>query len=347
MPVPAWLLKARPTYGILRARAERIRPQDPYITPHMKRGIPLLYNRLTILTGALLLLVAALPLRAAGPGTAPVPDSLEARIEVRLQEAGLSAWGVAYRDLATGEELLLHPDSTFHAASTMKVPVMARLFRMAEEGRFSLGDSLRVTNRFTSIYDSSVYRLSPEEDSDTTLYRKVGERVPVRELVRRMIARSSNLATNELIRLADPDSIGAMLEEIDAGGMRVLRGVQDIPAFRHGMSNRTTARGLLEMLSALARGELAGPEATREMLAILEAQEFNDGIPAGLPDSVTVAHKTGWITGIVHDAAIVRPSAGAAPYVLVVLTRGDVEPGRARRAVAEVSRLIWEARRRY
>lgn len=296
-------------------------------------------------TATSLLLSAAAPIPATPPAPAPVSDSLEARIEARLAEAGLSAWGVAYRDLATGEELLVHPDSSFHAASTMKVPVMARLFRMAERRGLSLEDSVRITNRYRSIYDGSTYRLSPAEDSDTTLYEKVGERVPIRELIRRMIARSSNLATNELIRLADPDSIGALLEEVHAGGMRVLRGVQDIPAFRHGMSNRTTARGLMELFSALARGELAGPQATREMTDILEAQHFNDGIPAGLPDSVAVAHKTGWITGIVHDAAIVTPSPGATPYVLAVLTRGEVEPDRARRAVADVSRMIWEARR--
>lgn len=298
-----------------------------------------------MLSATVLLLAAAAPIRADVPGDAGATDSLGARVEARLARAGLSGWGVAYRDLATGQELLIHPDSSFHAASTMKVPVMARLFRMAERGRLSLVDSICVTNRFRSIYDSSVYRLSPGEDSDTTLYRKVGERVPLLELMHRMIARSSNLATNELIRLADPDSIRAMLEGIGAGGLEVLRGVQDIPAFRHGMSNRTTARALMELLSALARGELAGPEATREMTGILEAQHFNDGIPAGLPDSVSVAHKTGWITGIVHDAAIVAPSPGAARYVLVVLTRGEVEPDRARRAVADVSRMIWEARR--
>lgn len=301
-------------------------------------------NTLYLLIYALILSASAVPLAATATARPTGPDTLEARIEARLERAGLSAWGVAYRDLGTGEETLIDADSAFHAASTMKVAVMARLFRVAERGRLSLEDSVRVTNRFASIYDSSVYRLSPGEDSDTTLYEKVGQRVPIRELIRRMIARSSNLATNELIRLAEPREIREMLEEVGAGGMRVLRGVQDIPAYRHGMSNRTTARALMELLTALARGQLAGPEGTREMMAILEAQHFNEGIPAGLPDSATVAHKTGWITGIVHDAAIVTPSPGAVPYVLVVLTRGDVESGRARRAVADVSRIVWRAR---
>ncbi len=268
-------------------------------------------------------------------------DSLGARIEARLDETGLE-FGVAYRDLGSGREVLLNPDREFHAASTMKVPVMVRLFRMAERGALSLDDSLRITNRFTSIYDSSTYRLSPEDDSDPALYDRVGDPVPVRELVQRMIARSSNLATNELIRLADAAETRAMLERIGAGGLQVLRGVEDIPAYRQGINNTTTARALLELLSALARGALAGQDATREMISILEAQHFNEGIPGGLPDSVDVAHKTGWITGIVHDAAVVEPP-GRAPYVLVVLTRGEVEAERTRRAIADVSRMIWEA----
>lgn len=289
----------------------------------------------------------AAPVGTGGGLTSAVPaagsDSLVERIDTRMREAGLEEYGVAYRGLGSGREILLNPDVEFHAASTMKVPIMARLFRMAERGELSLDDSLPVTNRFTSIHDGSSYRLSPEDDSDPELYEKVGDRVPIRELVRRMIARSSNLATNELIRLADAGATRAMLEEIGAGGLQVLRGVEDIPAYRHGMNNTTTARALMELLSALARGHLAGPEATREMMSILEAQHFNDGIPAGLPDTVDVAHKTGWITGIVHDAAVVDPP-GAPPYVLVVLTRGDVEAERARRAVADVSRMIWDAR---
>lgn len=301
-------------------------------------------RHLTIIASSLALLAAAPPPASVDAAAAARTDSLAERIEARLAGAGLE-YGVAWRDLASGRQLLLNPDAEFHAASTMKVPIMARLFRMAERGQLSLDDSLGVTNRFISIYDSSSYRLSPEDDSDPDLYEKVGRRVPIRELVRRMIARSSNLATNELIRLADPAATRAMLREIGAGGLQVLRGVQDIPAFRNGMNNTTTARALMELLTALARGELAGPEGTREMMSILEAQHFNDGIPAGLPDSVTVAHKTGWITGIVHDAAVVEPPGEAAPYVLVVLTRGEVDAGVARRAVADVSRMIWRARR--
>jgi beta-lactamase class A len=158
-----------------------------------------------------------------------------------------------------------------------------------------------------------------------------------------MIARSSNLATNILIELAGPEEIRAMLAELGASGISVLRGVEDIPAYRHGLNNTTTARGLLELFSMIGRGEAAGPDATREMVDILLAQEYRDGIPAGLPAGVPVAHKTGWITAIDHDGGIVYPP-GESAYVLVVLTRGVEETEVTRAAIADVSRLVWKWR---
>jgi beta-lactamase class A len=122
----------------------------------------------------------------------------------------------------------------------------------------------------------------------------------------------------------------------------VLRGVEDGPAFRAGMNNTTTAYGLMKTLEGIAAGRAASPRATEEMLAILGRQEFREMIPAGLPAGVRVANKTGWITGINHDAAVVLPE-GRRPYVLVVLTRGFQDQELARRVAVEVSRRSWEA----
>jgi beta-lactamase class A len=198
-----------------------------------------------------------------------------------------------------------------------------------------------VRNEFRSIEDGSLYALSMEDDSDSTLYARVGGTATPRELIERMIARSSNLATNILVELADPDSIGVMLSTLGADGMRVLRGVEDIPAYRAGHNNTTTARGLLELFTAIVEGRAAGPEATAEMLAILGRQEFNDAIPAGLPPGTPVAHKTGWIPAVDHDGGIVFPANGA-PYVLVILTAGVEDEMVTRAAAAHVSRTIWD-----
>ena len=299
-------------------------------------------RRLLIHGGVLLAALAGCGPGDSVPEETPATRDLEAEIATRMDGTG-ATWAVAYRDVESGEEILLNPDAEFHAASMMKVPVMVRLYRMADAGVLSLDEPIVVHNEFTSIYDGSSYSLTNEEDSDSTLYVRVGEGVPLRELIDLMIARSSNLATNLLIELADPDSIAVMLEGFGAGGMRVLRGVEDIPAYRNGLNNTTSARGLLELFTAIARGEAASESATREMMEILLGQEFNDAIPAGLPDGVRVAHKTGWITAVDHDGGIVFPPGGS-PYVLVVLTSGVEDETVTRAAAADVSRRVWEAR---
>ena len=322
---------------------------------HIPSGTQIPRQRKSVaLPGASLALVAAVGLSClytAGPLSAQtVPertDSLErltSRIAERLSATG-AEYGLAYRDLETGAEILLGPDTEFHAASMMKVPVMVRLYRMADAGTLDLDAPLPVHNEFVSIYDGSAYSLTWDDDSDSTLYALVGDAVPTRELIDLMIRRSSNLATNILIELAGPDSIALMLEEFGAQGKRVLRGVEDTPAYRPGMNNTTSARGLLELYSALGRGTAASPASTEEMLDIRLGLEFNDAIPAGLPAGVPVAHKSGWITEIDHDGGIVFPPSGS-PYVLVILTRGVEDEAVTRRAAADVSRMIWESRAR-
>ena len=268
---------------------------------------------------------------------------LESRLTARIEESEAEVVGLYFKNLATGDSLLINAGVRMHAASMMKVPVMVRLYRMSEAGGLDLDAPIPVRNEFTSIYDDSAYSLAPDDDSDSTLYAMVGSEVTARELIDLMIARSSNLATNTLVEIAGPDSIVTMLAAFGAQGMKVVRGVEDIPAYRAGMNNMTSARGLLELYSALGHGDAASIASTREMMDILLRQEFNDAIPAGLPEGVPVAHKTGWITAVDHDAGIVLPQGGAA-YVLVVLTSGVADETITRRATADVSRLIWEMR---
>lgn len=247
---------------------------------------------------------------------------------------------VAYRDLGSGDTLFINADSLVHAASTMKVPVMMRLYAEAGAGRFPLDRKLLLKNQFLSIVDRSPYALDPGDDSDSAMYRRVGDSVTVRDLMQHMITRSSNLATNTLIALADPDSVNAMLRRFGASRMLVLRGVEDQKAFDRGLNNVTTARDLATLLAAIEGGRAGSPAATDAMRNTLLAQEFNDKIPAGLPPGVRVAHKTGEITAISHDAAIVYPP-GRAPYVLVVLTKGFTNQKSADSLIANISRDVY------
>ena len=261
-------------------------------------------------------------------------------VAARIARAPGALVGVAFIDLATGDTLFINPDSIMHAASTMKLPVMMRLYREADNHTLSLDRKILLVNQFSSIVDGSRYALDSAVDSDTTMYHSVGDSVTVRELIRHMITRSSNLATNTLIALANPDSVNAMMRSLGADRMRVLRGVEDEKAFEAKLNNTATARDLATLLRSLQSGRAASPAATSEMLSILMAQEFNEKIPAGLPAGVRVAHKTGDITAISHDAAIVYPS-GRPPYILVVLTKGIPKQPVADSLIADISRDIY------
>jgi beta-lactamase class A len=243
-------------------------------------------------------------------------------------------------DLGSGDTLFLNADSSFHAASTMKVPVMIELFRRASTGSFGLDQRLMIVNQFASIVDGSAYALDPTADSDTTLYHRVGGRISVDTLLRLMITRSSNLATNTLIALVGAEEVNRTMRSLGAQRIQVLRGVEDGKAFDRGLINTTTARDLATILGAIQEGRAASAEATREMRQILLAQEFNEKIPAGLPAGTPVAHKTGEITAHSHDAAIVYPP-GRKPYVLVVLTRGIQDGARASRLIADISSIVY------
>jgi beta-lactamase class A len=275
----------------------------------------------------------------------PRTPSLAVRVDAALGAvAGRDRLvAVAYRDLTTGETLLRNARVSLHAASTMKVPVMIALFLAAGRGELRLDEPVAIRNEFASLVDASPFELDPKDDSDPDLYAAIGQTRPVEELVGRMIDKSSNLATNLLLARIGAARVTAAMRSLDAYDIQVLRGVEDGKAFAAGLNNTVTANDLMIVLRALAEGRVASPAASARMIHILEGQEFNEKIPAGLPPGVRVAHKTGDITGIHHDAAIVYPPGGS-PYVLVVLTAGFEEEREANEVIAAVSRAVWEAR---
>jgi beta-lactamase class A len=247
---------------------------------------------------------------------------------------------IAFRTLDGRDEWLLDADRTFHAASTMKVPVMIELFRQADAGELSLDERLPIRNEFHSIVDGSVFTLEVSDDSDGEVYKAIGGTMTLRQLCEAMITVSSNFAANLLIERLGVENVRKTVTRLGADGMNVLRGVEDNKAFEKGLNNTTTARGLEVLLLKIAEGQAVSAQADAEMIAILKRQQFNNAIPAGLPKGVAVAHKTGNITKIHHDAAIVY---GDRPYVLVVLVRGLEDEGHSAALIASISREIWAA----
>ena len=226
---------------------------------------------------------------------------------------------VSIIDPSQGLEWHRDGDRLYHAASTMKVPVLIELFRQAESGRFGMDDEIILKNEFRSIVDGSLYSI--EDDSDDAIYEHLGEPMSLRQLAYNMTTVSSNLATNLLIDFLDADSVQATSERLGTQRMQTIRGVEDLKAFDRGMSNRATSADLALLMNRIRNGTAVSEEADATMREILMDQVFNSMIPNGLPEGTRVAHKTGSITEIHHDAAIVYPADGA-PYVMVIMTQG-------------------------
>mgnify|MGYP002632844728 CR=1 FL=1 len=252
--------------------------------------------------------------------------------------------GIAYLNLETGEILAYNAQELFHAASTMKTPVMFQLFKMRDEGTIDLSNNIHISNHFSSIVDGSFYSLPIESEKDEILFSFIGKDLPYYDVIEKMITYSSNLATNVLMEHTGADSIGKTMRAINANGVLVMRGVEDLKAYQIGLNNVTSAYGMMKVMEAVYSSTLVADSSRLEMIEILKRQHYNSMIPAGLPDGVIVAHKTGSITRIAHDAALVFP-ADTAPYVLVILTRGWDNQEAAQAVGAKISSKIYDYHR--
>jgi beta-lactamase class A len=268
-----------------------------------------------------------------------LPTITQKQIESRIAASHADV-AIAFSTLDGNSQYFFHADDTFHAASTMKIPVMIELFHQVKEGKLRLTDTIPIRNEFHSIVDGSTYKLDPTDDSETDLYRAEIQTRTLSEICELMITVSSNLATNLMIEKLGVENIRAEVKSLDAPGMHVLRGVEDQKAFDKGLNNTTTARGLQILLSAIADGKAVDANSSHQMIEILERQKFNEGIPAGLPSGTKVAHKTGELTKLHHDAAIVYARR---PFVLVILVRGMPDIKDSAAVMADIAHILYQA----
>ena len=280
-----------------------------------------------------------LPLPPAKDSVAASEVSLYRNVLKIKKEHSLESLGIAFYDAQTTIQWAYNGDQYFHAASTMKLAVLLGVFRQVGRGELSLDAPVHIRNRFTSIVNQQPFMLDIGQDADPDVYGHLGRTLTVRELAYWMITKSSNLATNLLVEVVGVATIQRALDELEIDGVRVLRGVEDQAAFEAGLNNEVTANGLLKILRLIADGRAYSQKASEEMLNILLEQQYRSGIPAGLPKAVRVAHKTGNISTVHHDAGIVFVE-DRKPYVLVILTQFPAESVRGT-AVADVSRDIY------
>lgn len=246
---------------------------------------------------------------------------------------------VAFYDFNTNKSILINENIVFHAASTMKTPVMLEVFRQAEQGFFSLDDSIVIKNSFCSIVDSSEYSMNITDDSDGDLYKLIGNKTTIYDLVFKMITESSNLATNLLIDLIKPSNIMTTLKNYGINGVNVLRGVEDQLAYEQGLNNTVTALGLMTMYKKMAKKELVSENASNEMINILTNQKHRSMIPALLPEGTITATKSGSITGIRHDSGIIFMPDGR-KYVMVFLSKNVVDIQQTNNLCARIAKLL-------
>lgn len=274
--------------------------------------------------------------------TAPATtDALGERVARIAEEAGAQRVAVAWFDYDTRQAWDLHGDEWFHAASTIKVPILLGVFGAAHRGHLVLDSRVHVRNRFYSVADGKPFRVESGRDANSEVHRALGRTMKVNELAYHMIVTSSNLATNLLVDLVGIDQIRESVRKLGVTGVDLRRGVEDERAWEGGLNNRVTAKGLISVLRPIEEGTAFDVELSARMLEILHDQEFRSGIPAGVPDSARVANKTGEISTVAHDAAIVY-LPDRKPYCITVLTQW--EPGASGRSdtIARVSRAVYE-----
>ncbi|MGH9457915.1 MAG: serine hydrolase [Thermoanaerobaculia bacterium] len=267
--------------------------------------------------------------------------SLFGRLVRRKGEHDLDELAVSFYDYESSVQYCYNADVWFHAASTMKLAVLLGVFRQIERGQLTLESPVHIRNRFISIVNREPFSIEVSRDADASVYKHLGKTLPVRELAYWMITTSSNLATNLLVEIVGVEAVQMALDELEIPGVKVLRGVEDQAAFEAGLNNEVTANGLLRLLRVIAEKKAFSREASEQMLEILLEQRYKSGIPAGLPEDAKVAHKTGNISTVHHDAGIVFLE-DRKPYVLVILTRFSPSVGRGT-AVAEISREVHSA----
>lgn len=277
---------------------------------------------------------------SAGNTIASAEVSLHRNVLEIRDKHELQSLGISFYDYETTIQWSYNADAWFHAASTMKLAVLLAVFRQVAMGSLALDAPVHVRNRFTSIVNREPYMLELSRDADPDVYGLLGKTLTVHELSYQMITTSSNLATNLLVELIGIDTIQRALDEMEIDGIKVLRGVEDQAAFDAGLNNETTANGLVKLLRIIAEGHAWSPETSSQMMDIMLDQQYRSGIPAGLPKAARVAHKTGNISTVHHDAGIVYLDERK-PYILVVLTQFEAETARTT-AVADISRDIYE-----
>lgn len=234
-------------------------------------------------------------------------------------------------------------DEQHYAASTMKLALVMAAYRRVDAGTLDLDDAVTIHSDFESVTGQARFEMDRSDDSDEDVWSRIGTEVALRWLANRAIVRSSNLATNLVLEAVGLPAVAETLAVIGTTNTVIARGIEDAPAREIGIQNLVTAADLALTLRELAARRAASTRSCQEVLDTLAAQQINDAIPPGLPAGTKVAHKSGWVTDVSHDAGIIYPQ-DAAPYILAVCTTSQLTEEDSLTLIAGAAAASWADR---
>ncbi|MEI8175745.1 MAG: serine hydrolase [Candidatus Omnitrophota bacterium] len=216
--------------------------------------------------------------------------------------------GIVIEDLKTRERIVYNNDTLFPSASIVKIPIMGACFKAVKEGRVKLTDTV-------------VLRASQRAPGSGKLkYSPAGSMITIQELMRRMVCESDNTAANILIGMLGFDYLNAAFKEFGLKNTNLSRKMMDFQCRSSGIENYTTPDDMARILEAIYEKRFLDPSISGQCLAILKMQKIKDRIPAKLPATTVVAHKTGLERSVCHDVGIVFTAKG--DLLICMLTKG-------------------------
>jgi beta-lactamase class A len=235
--------------------------------------------------------------------------------------------GVAIEDLTTGDQFFLHENQVFAQASSIKIAVLAELYRQAQQGKLKLTD-LYTVQASDLVADSNIMGgLTPGVT-----------RVTLRDLATMMVAVSDNSATNVLIDRVGMENVNAMLDSFGLSYTRLRRKMMDLEAAKHGRENISTPREMMTLLAALYRGKILNKEMERDFFTMLSTGK-DSWIPRDLPADLKIADKPGALEAVRNDSGIVFVEGR--PYVICVMTAFLRNERDGEEAISKVSLDAW------
>ena len=243
----------------------------------------------------------------------PLESPARGDVEKLIQTYGVDA-SVAFRTLDSTQELFVQADKSFRSSSAIKIAVMIELYAEAQVGELRLSDPLLVTSGPQNGAQPGMPHADAKNDPT---YGSIGKTLTLRELCEAMIVRGSLRAESLLIERLDAARIRNRLHALGADGVEFVASVEN-DSGPEGPQNTETARDLMVLLWALAKGEAVSPDASQEMMGMLARSIPYQGIAAGLPGSQDAALGTAGFAENRQEAAIVY---GPHSFVIVIVIR--------------------------